>query len=198
MSASQRIQVLSNKSEELSILKEFILNPNLIDSLALEVKKLNSLTFEEEVKLKTAKDMLKNHDSILADLSKRESLLTAAKIAHQAEVKKNNDEQTAIMNGVSESEKSQASKMADLENSLNSKIKAYEEKEKVHARNVKIFEEEKENFIKMHADDRKKIDSESSSLKLEANEMAINKEKVLVLEKKLKDAADKMKYLLST
>lgn len=82
MATSQRVQLLTNKSEEISALVEFLRNPNLILELEAEVKKLNSLTEEEEARLHEAKILIQRKDSLEKEIKAKEDQMAAEATAH--------------------------------------------------------------------------------------------------------------------
>lgn len=87
MSASTRVQVLADKAEELSLLAQFLKDPaGLITGLQEEIKKLNSLTADEEAKLLQARVDLKEHNNKMFTLKKERELLEADKAAHEEHV----------------------------------------------------------------------------------------------------------------
>ncbi len=86
MSASQRVQILADKAEELSVLSEFLRNPNLIQQLQDEIVKLNSLTADEEARVAQARKDLREHAGKMDILQTSMEELTKAHEAHKAQV----------------------------------------------------------------------------------------------------------------
>lgn len=82
MAASQRVQILNDKISELSLLAEYIRNPNLISDLADEIKKLNFLTKEEEDKAAEGRSLVEKRDVILKEFEDKHSKLALAQEDH--------------------------------------------------------------------------------------------------------------------
>lgn len=75
MGASQRVQILTDESEKLSLLKAYLDNPSLIKELSEEVIKLNSLTKEQEEKLSQATKFLSEFDQKSKEISDAQELI---------------------------------------------------------------------------------------------------------------------------
>jgi chromosome segregation ATPase len=184
MSASTRVQILTDKSAELSVLAEFLKNPNLITELAAEVKSLNSLTAAEEDKLAQARKDLKDHAEKVAELKKASDQLEADKAAHADHV-----------NAVSEKLEQQSANLRDAtlkqletQNAQDATAKAQaEEAKKLHAHSAgmdKFYDGIEETLAKREA--------------LVAAREAANEElagKLNAQARKQKETADKMKAL---
>jgi len=82
MATSQRVQILSDKSEEISILAQFLKNPRLIDELAAEVAKLNSLTEVEEARLHESKILIQQRDALADANASQKSKMEGEYSAH--------------------------------------------------------------------------------------------------------------------
>lgn len=86
MSASQRVQILSGGAEQLAVLSEYIKNPKLIEQLQDEVKKLNSLTADEESKVAQARKDLRDHAGKMDILQTSMEELAREQEAHKSQV----------------------------------------------------------------------------------------------------------------
>ena len=82
MAVSQRVQLLSNKSDEISIITQFLTDPNLVKSLEDEVRRLNKLTEEEEARLHESKCTIQNIDQLKMDFQKLRAEMTTEKEIH--------------------------------------------------------------------------------------------------------------------
>lgn len=86
MVASARVQSLNNKSDEITVLLEFLNNPNLASDLAAEVKKLNSLTAEQEAQLHEAKILVQSKDSLVKEIEGKKLELASLLDEHNKKV----------------------------------------------------------------------------------------------------------------
>ncbi len=84
MVASTRIQALSNKADEISILREFLTNPNLAAELEAEVKKLNALSDEEESRHQEAKILMQQRDKLAAEIPVLQQQISTERGLHEA------------------------------------------------------------------------------------------------------------------
>ncbi len=181
MAVVGRIQVLADKAAELSVLAEFIKNPNLISQLQEEVKKLNSLTAEEEEKVAQARKDLREHAEKVEALTKERLSLEADKKSHTEYMEKTKDEFLA----------KQAS-IAIMKDHFDNKKNEQEAKDKTHA------------------EERKKLDAQAAALQKavdDANIQLVNREAGIKqaeakneatrinLEYEKKKLADKLKIL---
>lgn len=122
MATSTRVQLLSDGSEGISVLKEFLSNPSLIDNLQEEVKKLNSLTEEEESKLQDAKLTIQSHQQKTKELQDLQDKITSDRAAHEQDILS----KTKDFNDYVASENQ---KLAEANADLDSKKLAHEEEE---------------------------------------------------------------------
>lgn len=77
MTASQRVQILTDNLEGMKLLSQFLANPRLVDDLKKEVIALNKLTEQETGQLEEAKQTIKERDSVLEEITAlRAALLT--------------------------------------------------------------------------------------------------------------------------
>lgn len=136
MVASNTVQILSNKSEEIAALMEFVKNPALADKLAQEVKKLNQLTEDEEKRLHDAQITIQQKDK-----TEKELAVLRAQMAREVE-----DHKTALAAELD----NHAAKM-DVENKALEKAKAEldEKQAELDAREVQL--NQKENQLKEKA-----------------------------------------------
>lgn len=112
MAQSQRVQALTQGMEFVSILREFIKDPNLGEELADEVKKLNTLTAQEEDRLHESKVLMQQRDALTAEIAAQRKTLAAEKAAHEAAVQAAQEKCDAY---VAEEEAKLAKKAADLD-----------------------------------------------------------------------------------
>ncbi len=168
MSASQRVQILATKSEELNVLAEFIRNPGLIDELSAEILKLNALTEHEENKVKDARDLLAKSDALQVDLQaqrddikvKRNELSSAqelfktdiqrvtdtdaalkVKVQEQAEVDKRHEKERAELAAQRAAHASAVSDHNTLAASHLDKVEAARRKNEAKAEELKALEQ---------------------------------------------------------
>ncbi len=92
MAVSGRVQLLNSGSEMISTLVEYLKNPNLISTLEAEVKKLNSLTDDEEKQLHESKILIQQKDQLARDIQQKKADMSAELAAHS---KKLSDEAAA-------------------------------------------------------------------------------------------------------
>lgn len=118
MAISQRVQLLSDNAQGVSILAEYLKNPNLVDQLTEDIKKLNALTEQEEQKASAARASIITYEG----LKKQQDRLDADKAAHEktvmdfeqvksdyaAEIQKQKDGLSAMESQLSETAKQQA------------------------------------------------------------------------------------------
>jgi hypothetical protein len=197
MSVSQRVQLLSDKVEELSILKEFLTNPKLIEQLADEVKGLHALTKDEEIKLAEAKKLLRDHDAIVDVLQKRETALNKSIADHEKEVEADHVAHSQAIADFTSDTKTRADKLAAQEKDLSQRVALQADKENKHIDDVRKFSGEKEKASQSIIVDRKRVEASlARSAALEADNIT-KAEKLAAFEKKLKEAAEKMQNLIS-
>lgn len=182
MSASQRVQVLTNQANELAILGEFIKNPKLIEELTAEVKKLNALTSQEEQKVKEARDFISRHESLLADLEKEKLALAKDKENHEARVA-----------GFSEQLAKVDSILADakMKEENASAVNKKNEEER------KQLEEYRAKLDRQNAQEREKLAADLVAVKRAATENEMEAGRLKRIEEKLKEKAEKIKGLIS-
>lgn len=113
MSASQRVQILADKVEELSLLAEFIRNPNLISDLQEEIKKLNSLTLTEEAKLFQARKDLSEYEEKYSALQNERDQLDADKAAYEEQTAAKSAELSTLSENLDVVAKNQMQKDAE-------------------------------------------------------------------------------------
>lgn len=91
MVASTNIQMLTNASDQVSVITEFMRNPAMVKRLEEEVRKLNALTADEEAKLHEAKIVIQQRDK--ANLELKNAI--AEKIAIEKSIADKNAEHHA-------------------------------------------------------------------------------------------------------
>lgn len=186
MAASQRVQILTDKSEELSILSEFLRNPNLIEQLKEEVKKLNSLSDSEEQKLSEARNFLKQHNDLSNALEKEKLDFEEKKLSHDREVEYFNSQA-----------QSKAEYLNSLSAELNTRAISQAETEKRHLEERKKLDFDKSEQERKNKEDLAKINADAENVK---RNDAINQEtkaRLDAFENKLKETAAKMQGLVS-
>lgn len=181
MSASQRVQVLTNQSNELAILAEFIKNPKLIEELTAEVKKLNSLTESEEQKFNEAKEFIQKHSDLLADLNNQRNALAADKLAHENKV-------AAFMNDTKN--------IRQLDVDLKAKDAIHSETEKRHSEDRKKIEEDRVKLARQNEQERASLGEVNAKNKKEKEFIESEKARLIEFEKSLKDKARAMAALV--
>lgn len=153
MSASTRVQVLADKAEELSLLAEFLNNPKLISNLQEEVKKLNSLTAEEETKLSQARQDLKEHADKVEALDKMKGALDLAIKSHDQHVA---DCSAAIQ--------SQADELATITKTQQQTQIVQDEKDKAHVEERKQLDAQLAAFKKTVAEKEDQLSKRESKV----------------------------------
>jgi len=88
MASSQRVQVLTDGSDLLKVLGEFLKNPKLIEELAAEVVKLNEITDQQSADLHKALTTIQQKDETAAELKKLRETIAAETSAHIKETEK--------------------------------------------------------------------------------------------------------------
>lgn len=83
MVTSTRVQHLSNKSDEITTLMEFINNPNLVTELQEEIKKLNALTGDEEKQHHEAKILIQQRESLIKEIAQKKAEMAAELDEHK-------------------------------------------------------------------------------------------------------------------
>lgn len=126
MSASTRVQVLADKAEELSLLAEFLKNPDLITDLQDEIKKLNSLTADEEEKLVQARAELKGYAEKTAALKSERDQLDTDKENHESAARLREERLDLYAAGLA----AEATKQIDTAAALDAKDKGLSEERK--------------------------------------------------------------------
>lgn len=111
MASSTRVQALTEVSDLISVIKEYLSNPKMADQLKEEVVRLNSLTEDEQNKHIEAKALMQKKNKLESEISMLEQRLekemadhaqnikeTAAKFSEKmAQDKKSIDEEHANM-----------------------------------------------------------------------------------------------------
>lgn len=88
MVASAGVQKLTEGSDLLGILGEYLKNPDLIAQLQDEVVKLNTLNAEEEAQFNEAQILIQQRDSLTRQTDAQRQTLADEKTAHDAQVAK--------------------------------------------------------------------------------------------------------------
>lgn len=91
MATSQRVQILTDKSQELEVIFEFFKNPKLIDQLKEEVIALNKLTIEEEARLHDARLLMEKKDRLEKDIEDGRRVMAKEKSDHEVFIKNGRD-----------------------------------------------------------------------------------------------------------
>lgn len=91
MATSTRVQILTDKVDELKVLKEYLDNPGLIQELEKEVIRLNALTEQEEQRLHESKILMQEKDKLKAEISAQERTLEKHKSDHEDMLKNNSE-----------------------------------------------------------------------------------------------------------
>jgi hypothetical protein len=181
MSASQRVQVLADKAEELSLLAEFLKNPKLIEQLQDEVKKLNSLTSDEEAKIAQARKDLREHTGKMDILQTTMEELAKAQEAHKERV-------SVDMANIEE----QSKKLSLEKQSLADKAYELAQKDKSHA-------EERKQLDAHAADVQRAANAVNDGLAKRESAVKIREDKVssveIALAAQKKKLDDKLKLL---
>lgn len=135
MSASQRVQILSGGAEQLAVLSEYIKNPKLIEQLQDEVKKLNSLTADEESKVAQARKDLRDHAGKMDILQTSMEELAREQEAHKERVNADRSELSLR----SESLDSRTKTQSDIDSRQDDKDKSHaEERKQLDAHAIEI------------------------------------------------------------
>lgn len=177
MSASQRVQILNDQSNSLSVLAEFIKNPNLIAELEAEVKKLNSLTALEESKVAEARDFIKKHAEVVADLAAKEAALLKDRAEHETDVAK-------FMNDTQD--------IRNLDMQLKNKAIVQAETDKRLEDTRKSLEEQQGKMLRQNEQERSKLGDERTQNKKDTDWCAKEKARLQEFERSLQDKAKAM------
>lgn len=185
MSVSQRVQILTDRSEEfLSLVKEFVNNPKLGEQLREEIEKLNSLTKEQEQKFISAHELLRNHEILSNDLQQREDDLAASRLAHDKEVR-------AFASSVND----KSEQLKKMKEDLDARASLLSESESMYAEARKKLLNDTSAVDRKHAEERAKLGADMVFVnKIDA----ANQEKsayLLDLERSLKAKAAKLREL---
>lgn len=87
MAQSTRVQKLEEGLELVSVLGQFLNNKKLCAELADEVKRLNTLTSEEEHRLTECKLLMQRKDTLIADITEKEDDLANMIAVHERKIK---------------------------------------------------------------------------------------------------------------
>lgn len=181
MSASQRVQILNDQSNTLSVLAEFIKNPKLIEELEAEVKRLNSLTELEEKRVGEARAFIQNHVNLLADLKLREDALNKEQEEHKNNVSKFINDTQDIRN---------------LDMQLKNKDIIQNETDKRLEDTRKSLEEQQGKMLRQNEQERAKLGDERAQNKKDTEWVVKEKARLAEFEQSLKDKAKAMAALV--
>lgn len=181
MAQSQRVQILDNKSQELSVLAEYLKNPKLVQELAEEIKSLNALTKDEELKASEGRDLIKNRESILKEVQDKKDEVSRLQSVHDAVAADLAEKAKSLGNAQTELAAKEKGR-ADAENYL-AKAKAdFEVEKKTHAGNVQA-----------HSD---KVNSDLDKIKAQQDANHVEANRLDDLDKSLKEKAAKIKAMV--
>jgi hypothetical protein len=181
MSASQRVQILNDQSNSLSVLAEFIKNPDLISELEREVKRLNSLTELEEKKVAEARAFIQKHSEILADLKSKEDELNKRRAEHETDVAK-------FMNDTQD--------IRNLDMQLKNKAIIQSETDKRHEDTRKSLEEQQGKMLRQNEQERAKLGDDRAQNKKDREHLDREAIRLKEFEQTLKDKAKAMAALV--
>ncbi len=88
VATSARIQQLTEGSNLLNILSEFLRNPKLIEELEAEEIRLNTLSVEEQKKLHDAQMLVQEYDKLVKDIADARKTQADEKTKHEAKLAK--------------------------------------------------------------------------------------------------------------
>lgn len=182
MAISQRVQLLSDNAYGVSILAEYLKNPKLIEQLADEIKKLNSLTEQEEKKASAARSSIITYD----ELKKQQEKLEADKLAHEKIL--SDFEQVKIIHA--EEIQKQKDQLAENALQLDNAIK-------IHKKNVADLQDSTNELNKKHSSAISELEAEKTSLNKVAEANQAKSVELDKLQKNLKEKADKLQNLLT-
>lgn len=181
MAQSQRFQILDNKSQELSVLAEYLKNPNLVQELAEEIKFLNALTKDEELKASEGRDLIKNREIILKEIQdKKDELYKLQSVNDTA------------LSDIAEKTKS----LGNAQSELAAKEKGRSDAENYLAKAKADFEVEKKNHasnVQAHSD---KVNSDLEKIKAHQDANYAEANRLDDMDKSLKEKASKIKAMV--
>lgn len=91
MATSQRVQILTDKSQEYELMFEFLKDPRLLDKLKEEVILLNKLSVEEEARLHESRLLMEKKDRLEKDIEEAKRGMEREKADHEAFIKAGRD-----------------------------------------------------------------------------------------------------------
>lgn len=186
MAISQRVQILSDKSAELSVLAEYLKNPKLIDQLADDVRKLNALTDQETAKAIEARQSIALHEATKKDLSDKMAKIDSDRTELSLSVRGFNDHKEETLKQFSEKEAELSSKSSQLSDAIKS-----------HAKNVSQLEKDRSELNSKHLAAMAELDKVKLAV---AKTSEANTEKAAQLaemQNSLKEKAGKLNALLT-
>lgn len=181
MAASQRVQILTDKSAELSALVEYIRNPNFIEELSAEVKKLNALTEFEENKAKDARVLIAKSEELQTDLQRQRDDIKAAKEVHEKRVSLFDDE---------------VKKVRDTNESLKAKELQQVETDKKHFGERQAIDKKVLDHNRQVEADNQKLIQEKANLQAAHDRLENKASELKKKEEELTDKANKIKALM--
>lgn len=87
MVASPRVQILTDKAQELDVLYQYIKNPKLIEELKKDVVDLNTLTEEQSARYHEAHLLMQKKDRLEAEIAAQQRQIEKEKADHDLEIK---------------------------------------------------------------------------------------------------------------
>lgn len=177
MATSQRVQILDSKAQELSLLAEYLKNPDLISELSDEIKALNTLSADEEKKADEGRNLIKQRDSILAEIAAKQEALDEAQSEYE-------DNLTAL------AQKTQA--LQDAQKDLDEKTKGYAAADNYLAQSRAQLEMDRKNHENKVAADEQNFVLRLAEIEAMADDNTKEQERLAELDKTLKDKAAKI------
>lgn len=132
MAIGQRVQILVDEGTKISLMREYLKNPKIVDQLEEDIKRLNALGEQEAAKAVEARAAIALHESNKKELADQKNELETAKAAHAVDVEEFNRKSSAL-------QEQQNAK----EFSLCTREDALAEALKIHAQNVSQLEAQK-------------------------------------------------------
>lgn len=182
MAVSQSIQILDNKSQELSVLYDYIKNPNLIKELAEDIKKLNALSADEEKKAQEAREYIKKYDAMEKQMEAELDALAAAKKEHAAQVA-----------GFS----AEAGRVSTLAAAVDARTEALNMQGLQQAEERKSLDAYRAKIDQQNTDERAKLKDDLQDIKDAKAAHAVEADRLAQYEKKLKEKAEKIRGLVA-
>lgn len=182
MAASQRVQVLSDRVTELSILAQYLANPKLIDELKAEVMALNTLTVQETAKMNDARAFMAKYDEMSAAYNNKVDVLESDR--------KTFDKSVADLVDKIEAVNRQSTENAE-------KLAALTAVDKALGEARATLNQAAADMDTRHADEWAKIQAAKDDIEKMNGSLTVERVRLASVDKALREKADKIKGLVA-